>query len=272
METGTLLPNQHDPSAHSHRERDLLVALRQLGGSARASDLAGALDVSEKTVRRAIKTLSKSGHVVRIRGGAYLADGRASQTFLRRIAQHSDEKHVIAATVASGLHDGMSLFLDVGTTTAVIAEELRDLSNLTIVTNSIGVAQALGNHNGNRLHLLGGEMQRDERGVFGHVTETQLRQFSVDLAILSADALSTNGFLYRDVAEAQLGSIVADCASKVLVAMAHFKFNETAAFRGPDPSDVHMLVVDKAPDGALAAALKGWRVEVHLATGKREQC
>lgn len=253
---------------HTHRELELLDALRRLGGAARNSDLAKTLDVSEETVRRTIKALSKSGAIERVHGGAYLAGTQGDPSFFRRIAQHSDEKRLIGAKVAAMVREGMTLFLDVGSTTAFVAEELRQRSNLTVVTNSIGVAQTLVGVNNNRVHLLGGEMQSDERGSFGHVTHRQARRFAFDLAVLSTDAISARqGFLYLSAAEADLASVVADSAERSLVAVAHFKYGETAPYCGPDPRRVHDMVTDLAPEGELAAAFRDWGIKIHLATG-----
>ena len=57
---------------HSHRELELIETLHRLGGSARSAELAKTLEVSEETVRRTIKALSKSGVLERMYGGAYL--------------------------------------------------------------------------------------------------------------------------------------------------------------------------------------------------------
>jgi len=59
----------------------------------------------------------------------------------------------------------MTLYLDMGKITAFVAEKLRDRGNLTVAANSIGVVQLLANHNGKRVHLLGDEMQSDDRGL-----------------------------------------------------------------------------------------------------------
>ena len=252
---------------YTHRELALIDALRRLGGSARSTDLAKALDVSEETVRRTLKSLSSSGTVERVHGGAFLSGSQNDPSFLRRIAQHSDEKRRIAEHVATKVHDGMTLFLDVGSTTAFVAEELRDKSSLTVATNSVGVAQALMGVNGNRVHLLGGEMQSDERGAFGHVTEQQARRFAFDLAILSADALTArSGFLYLSSAEANLAGVIADNSSQVLMALAHFKYGAPAPYCGPDPHRINDMVTDQHPQGPLAAALKEWGIRTHLAT------
>lgn len=253
---------------HSHRELELLDALHRLGGSARSAELAKTLDVSEETVRRTIKALSKSGVLERMYGGAYLTGPREAPSFVRRIAKHSKEKRAIATTVAQQVRDGMSLFLDVGSTTAFVAEKLRDHFRLMIATNSIGVAQVLANHNGNHVHLLGGEMQTDERGTFGFVTEQQCRRYAFDLAILSTDALQArHGFLNLNAAEANLAGVVADCAERVLVALDHHKFNQTAPHSGLKPRAVDMIVTDQQPDPELAQAISNWGIEMRLATG-----
>ncbi|KUJ80928.1 DeoR family transcriptional regulator [Ruegeria marisrubri] len=256
-------------SSRTHRELELLDVLRRLGGTARNSDLAKALDVSEETVRRTIKALSKSGAVERVHGGAYLAGTQSGPSFFRRISQHSEQKRLIAGSVGRKVRDGMSIFLDAGSTTAFVAEELRQHGNLTVVTNSIGVAQILAGVNGNRVHLLGGEMQGDERGTFGHVAHRQAQRYVFDLAILSTDAISARrGFLYLSEAEADLASVVVESADRVLVAAVHFKFGETAPYHGPDPRRVHDLVTDRKPKGALADSLKKWGIKTNLATGE----
>ncbi len=253
---------------HTHRELELLDVLRRLGGTARNTDLAKALDVSEETVRRTIKSLSKSGAIERVHGGAYLAGTQGDPSFFKRISQHSDEKRLIAIQVAQEVRDGMTVFLDVGSTTAFVAEELRAKSNLTVVSNSIGVVQTLVGVNGNRVHLLGGEMQSDERGSFGFVTQRQMQRYAFDLAILSADAISPKkGFLYLSSAEADLSAVVVDNADQVMMASAHFKFGETAPYRGPDPRKVHVLVTDELPRGAMATAFKEWGIKVIVASG-----
>lgn len=256
------------PAKHSHRELELIDALHRLGGSARSAELAKTLDVSEETVRRTIKALSRSGVLERMYGGAYLIGPRNVPSFFRRIAEHSTAKRAIAQIVAARVDDGMTLFLDVGSTTAFVAENLRDRFNLTVATNSIGVAQVLANHNGNHVHLLGGEMQTDERGTFGFAAEQQCQRFAYDLAILSTDALSTrHGFLFLKVAEANLATVVAGCSKRVLVALDHHKFDRTAPHNGFDPHSVDDIVTDQPPGADLADAIKSWGIATHLATG-----
>jgi DeoR family glycerol-3-phosphate regulon repressor len=254
----------------SHRELELLDAMRRAGGFARNSELALALDVSEETVRRTIKALSKAGSVARVHGGAYIVGARSDPSFYRRIAQHADEKRAIAQTIAQSVSDGMTIFLDVASTTAFVAEELRVRHHLTVATNSVGVAQVLVGHNNNRVFLLGGEMHSDERGAFGFVTEQQARRYCYDISVLGADALNPKlGFLYSNPAEADLAAVVSDCSALTLVAMDHTKFNQTAPHRGFEPGSVDRLVSDAFPDAKLAKKLNAWGVRVDACEEER---
>lgn len=263
-------------SAPSHREVELLETLRRLGGSGRNGELALMLDVSEETVRRTLKTLAKAGSVERVRGGAYLvgprSSGEAGPSFFRRMGEYPEEKAQIAAAVLPRIADGMTLFLDVGSTTAYVAEALRQRRNLTVVTNSIGVAQLLANHNGNRLHLLGGEMCSDDRGTFGPVAEAQVARFAFDVAVLSADALSSrHGLLFHNAAEAELTRAITSAAEQVFVVTTHSKFTETAPYRGPAPQQLTLVASDKEPGKKLARALQDWGVDFTLARPTEEE-
>ncbi|MDA5095368.1 DeoR/GlpR family DNA-binding transcription regulator [Aliiroseovarius sp. KMU-50] len=258
---------------HSHRELELLTALRRLGGTARSSELAKYLDVSEETVRRGIKSLAKFGTVERVHGGAYLVGEMGDPSFFSRMARNPDGKLRIAKTVAKRVREGMTIFLDVGTTTAFVAERLRKISGLTVVTNSVGVAQTLAGTSDNRVHFLGGEMKSDERGTFGSVTERQARRFAIDMAVLSADGLTnTHGFLFTNPAEAALSEVIGDCADMLIIGLDHLKCGVNAPHRGVTASRVDLLVADEAPDAEIAQALDGWGVDVLLTpAGKKEE-
>ena len=254
------------PKNLSHRELALLEALQRLGGSGRSAELAKMLNVSEETVRRSIKSLSKAGVLERVHGGAYLAGSQSGPSVFRRMGEDTAEKKRIAEVTLSQIQDGMTVFLDVGSTTSFVAEALRLRRDLVVVTNSIGVAQMLVNHNGNRLHLLGGEMSSDERGTFGPVTVDHAARFVFDVAVLSADALSAkHGLLFHNQAEAQLTMAVTHSAERVIVVTAHSKFSESAPHRGPDPQELDLLVSDREPGKKLSRAMSEWGCDFILA-------
>ena len=255
---------RQDGGKTSHRQFELLEVLRRQGGSARNADIAQAMDVSEETVRRLVKTLADNGKVERLHGGTVLAG--AEPGFYQRIAQNPEGKKNIARAVAREISDGMCLFLDVGTTTSFVAEALRAHHRLYVVTNSMPVAQVLAHHNDNRVVLTGGDVGRDERGTYGPLAEEVLRRHAFDVAVLSANAVNDrHGFLVFNPAEAALSRIAVEQAHRPIVTADHEKFGRRAPQVSCDPADIDLLVTDRAPPAALAEALKGWGVAVRIA-------
>ncbi|SPH18128.1 Glycerol-3-phosphate regulon repressor [Defluviimonas aquaemixtae] len=250
----------------SHREFQLLEILRRQGGSARNSEIAHAMDVSEETVRRLARGLERSGKVERLHGGTVLAG--AEPAFFDRIAQNPDAKRRIAAAVACEVADGICLFLDVGSTTSFVAEALRGHTRLQVVTNSLHVAQVLANHNGNRVVLTGGELGGDERGTYGPRALEAMRHYAFDMAVLSANAVSErHGFLVFNPAEAEIASLAVKCARRAVMAVDYEKFARNAPLVSCPPDDIAALITDRPPPEGLAAALARWRVAVTLAGG-----
>jgi len=130
-----------DPRSN-HRQQEILAALRRAGGSSRIHSLAQTLDVTEETVRRNIKRLADSGVVEKVHGGVRLLSDGQEGDFHQRYRENPEAKKRIARHVAEMIEDGSSLFLDIGSTTAYIADALRDHHELLVVTNSVSVAMA----------------------------------------------------------------------------------------------------------------------------------
>lgn len=249
-----------------HRGRELLDVLARLGGSARNAQIAQVMDVSEETVRRLVKSLSKIGKVERVHGGTYLSRSQGSPMYSGALEQNTKEKTRIGRAVRNLVSDGMVVFLNVGSTTTHVAEQLRDLNGLTVVTNSISTVASLADQNGTRVHLAGGEVIRSERGSFGRATEEFACRFNYDAVICGADAISHKvGFLASNPAEADLTRVLADRTERMVIAADCRKFEARAPYVSCGFDKVTDLVTDARPVEALSAALKQANVTVHVA-------
>lgn len=250
----------------THREVELLDTLRSLGGSARTVALAEALNVSEETVRRTVKALARAELLQRVHGGVYLTSKDALAPVASRLGRHSQEKGLIATRAAALVPDGACVFLDVGSTTAYVAERLRDRRGLTVVTNAVTPAQALVGRNGNRVHLAGGEFREVEAGAFGAAAIAFVGRFSFDAAILSIDAIdAANGFLLAGADEADLARAVVARSRRRIVVADHSKFGLTAPFVACPPECVDILVTDRPLKPVFERRLAGWDIEAVIA-------
>lgn len=247
----------------THREVELLNTLRSFGGSARTAMLAETLNVSEETVRRTVKALARAGVVQRVHGGVYLANTEALAPVTTRIGKRTQAKAQIAAAATALIPARSSIFLDVGSTTAYVAEELRNHRAMTVVTNSLQAAQTLAGINDNRVFLACGQLQTVENGVFGTETIEYVARFNIDTAVISVDGFDDrSGFLLAGAHEAELARAVSRQAHRTLVVSDHTKFGQNAPMVACDPANVDVLVTDQAPGSAYQGLLDRWNIDV----------
>ncbi|MCU0826961.1 MAG: DeoR/GlpR family DNA-binding transcription regulator [Tabrizicola sp.] len=250
---------------HSRHDKDILDHLGRTG-SARIEELARNLSVSAETVRRAIRRLEQAGAVTRVHGGVNLRGWGLEPSFVQRMAVNPDRKRRVAARLAGLIPDGASLFLDVGSTTAYVAQALRNHRDLLVVTNSLPVAQTLAGRGENRVFMAGGELRPHDGGVFGADALAFVRQFRVQHAILSAAAIDGKaGFMLADLQEAEFSRAIIDCAEAATIAADGSKFGTVAPVCIAQPKAFRRLVTDAAPPDDLAGLLRDAEVDVILA-------
>lgn len=247
----------------THREMEILEELR-LSGSCRIQDLARRLNVSEETIRRNVKNLSRQGLVRKVHGGVYIPEALREPSFTQRMNVNPDAKRRIAAHLAAIIRNGDSLILDIGSTTAYVARALREHHNLFVVTNSVAVAQMLATRNNNRVFLAGGELRPHDAGAFGKEAIAFVRQFSVQYAVLSVAAIDAEtGFMLFDLQEAEFSREILERAECSIVAADHSKFGLRAPIRIAEPAAFDMLVTDEPAPPDIAAVLTDASITVN---------
>lgn len=260
-------------STSNHREVEVLEALRRLGGSARNSNIADLLGVSEETIRRTTKALARADLVRRVHGGAYLPDAHADAGVFSRLGQRSDEKAQIARAAARLIPNGACVFLDVGSTTAFVAHALRKHENLFVVTNSLNAAQSLAKRRGNRVFLAGGELRDAEWGTFGPEAEAYVRNFRFDFGVLSVDGIDKgSGFLLSVPSETALARAVIARSGRTIVVADHLKFGQAAPLVMCAGEHVDTLVTDRPLAAGYSQKFKEWQVNIINAGQEHATC
>ena len=150
------------PQEHLHRIQALLTQFQRLSTERIMTEL----NISRETARRDMIELDALGIAQRVHGGIVLHQQIATEAPLSvRNTQYSKEKRAIARVAVQQLKSGQTLFIDAGSTTSILAEELRTLSGLTIITNSLQVALNLSTLSEtdtpqHEILLLGGRIQQ----------------------------------------------------------------------------------------------------------------
>ena len=248
------------------RGQEILEVLRLCGGNSRIQALAEQIGVTEETIRRNIKKMSEDGLVHKVHGAVYLTETKTELSFSARMSEAPGAKRRIAAHVAARIPNGASLFLDIGSTTAYIAQALQAHADLFIVTNSVAVAHALAARNGNRVFMPGGELRAHDGGIFGVDAMAFVERFQTDFAILSAAAIDAQkGIGIFDLEEAKFSRAILDRATTRILAADSTKFGRRAPISLADPQLLDLLVTDAPPPEDLAAALAAMEIEVKVA-------
>lgn len=225
---------------------DRIAELLSTEGRVNIAELAGALEVSEMTVRRDLDRLASSGRLRRVRGGAVAV---GPEPFAQRYARQATEKEIIADKLRDMVGDGGAVAMDASTTIQRLAHRLGDVSNLTVLTNGPDTFFALQEQDGATAVLTGGTLDKRTGGLVGPLAIRSTHDLAIRRAFVSATALdpvigSTEQTL--DDANAKLALI--DASSSVILAVDHTKLGRHATARCLALSRIDCLVTDLDPE------------------------
>lgn len=237
------------------RQKYILDQLAANGALA-IGDLVTGLAVSRETVRRDLNALAARGLLVLTHGGALAAE-RAEADNATRAAVNAEGKRAIGLRAAELVPDGTSLILDYGTTTHAVAQALHGHHNLLVYTNDLDIAVMLGRRNGNRVVVLGGELQDNEDATHGWDTIEQLSRYHTDFAFIGVGGVTAQAEITDfSRAAAELRSRMLQAANVACVVADHTKFGRNTGVAVKHFEAAAWLITDMAPPPELAAALK----------------
>lgn len=245
------------------RRRQRLVALVESRGAARLDELSAALGVSQATVRRDLNAVSAAGQLRRVHGGAVATDQRIDEPhFEAKAGAVAAEKGRIAAAAVKLIAPDDTVYLDSGSTVLALARLLHGWTRLTVVTNSLPVANELVGR-GPRLIIVGGELRATSRAIVGPLTRHLLDDLHVDRALMGTFALSLDdGLTTTDPAEAFTKELVLSRAREVILLADSTKMGTRSFVRAGRLAEIDVLVTDTGIDARTARTLGGRGVRV----------
>jgi DeoR/GlpR family transcriptional regulator of sugar metabolism len=236
---------------------------------ARVAELSRELGVSEATIRRDLADMDARGQVRRVHGGAVAVEGRLDEpVFDDKAAVAATEKHRIAEEALRFVKPSDSIFLDGGSTVLAFARLLTEMSELTVVTNSLRVAGTLSSA-GPRLILLGGELRRRSQTFVGTLTEPVMERLRVDTAFMGTIGLTeADGLTTTDPREAFTKSLVMRHAGRTILLADSGKLDTVSFVRFAQPEDVDVWITDSRAPKARMDGLRKRGVEVVQVKGR----
>lgn len=251
------------------RQALILERVRQVG-AVRVADLVRELEVSDMTVRRDLEILQAAGLLEKVHGGATVPSRFASYepAFATKSAMQQAEKAAIADEAAAMVQPGMAIAISAGSTTYALAERVAEIPGLTVVTNSVRVADLL-NLSGRRDQtvILTGGIRTPSEALVGPFAIAQLRSVHLDLVFMGVHGMDAKaGFTCPNLMEADTDRALIEAGRRLVVVADHTKWGVIgiASIARLDEADV--LVTDAALSPAALGALQGAIPDVVLAT------
>jgi DeoR/GlpR family transcriptional regulator of sugar metabolism len=247
--------------------QNFIADLVQRHGQVTVEDLANQLNASRETIRRDLAAMDQKGVLRKHHGGA--RSGKATArvnlegSFSVRMAENVDQKHIIGQRAAALFRDGDVLFVDSGSTTAVFAEYLSRHRGLRVITNSLLVAEIMGNsRNGHRITLLGGDFEPDGKENLGPMVLEQINQIHAEHLVLTVGGVHPGGVRDFDIREAEVARAMIKNAAQVTVIADRTKLNRGGIFDVAGFDSITRFVTDTKPPQDIADAMMAASVEI----------
>jgi DeoR family transcriptional regulator of aga operon len=244
--------------------RGLLQERAQVG----VAELAQKFAVSAVTIRADLAALDDIGALVRVHGGALPRQESDELPIDIKQSMHRAEKMRIAAVAVAHIHDGETVILDSGTTTAEIARLIRGLKfeSLNVITNALNIAVLLASAPFINLVIPGGVLRRRSWSLSGPPAENAIRDLQADTLFLGVDSLDPAvGLMTPHVLEAQLNAQMIRIARKVIAVTDSSKLLRRNLSVISPVDAVDLLITDKGADARAIEAIRARGVEVVLA-------
>lgn len=257
-----------EPVLAAERQGRILEEV-QRRGAIRVSELAHLLDVSDMTIRRDLDTLAGQGQLDKVHGGATVR--RAPSTdepgFEAKGQRQIEEKEAIAAVALAMVSPGSAIGLSAGTTTWMFARHLADVPDLTVVTNSLRIADLLhaGPANGPNVVLTGG-VRTPSDALVGPLAVSALEQLHLDVVFMGVHGMDAKaGFTTPNLLEAETDRALVEAGRRFVVLADHTKWG-TVGIKTIAPLDqADTIVVDSQMPAADLTALRELAREVVVA-------
>ena len=252
------------------RQSDILEIARA-NGRVDVETLAEKFKVTPQTIRKDLNDLCELEALHRIHGGAVFPSTTSNMAYQSRRTIAMDAKSRIAQVVAALVPNDSSLIMNIGTTTELAAEALKDHTGLMVVTNNLNVAYILSDAPDIEVVITGGVVRKSDRGIVGAAAIDVINQFKVDIAIVGTSAIDEDGCLLDfDYREVRVAKAILKQARKCILVADNMKFERRAPVQIGHLSDIDIFVTDQMPPAEIVDICERSGVQLKIAASPEQ--
>jgi DeoR/GlpR family transcriptional regulator of sugar metabolism len=246
------------------QRRQFILEKVRRDGAVRVVDLVESLAVSDMTIRRDLDFLARRGALEKVYGGAIALTGAVGHEpdFASKSSCRSVEKKSIAQAAAARVEPGSVVAISAGTTAFEVAARLLDVPRLTVVTNSLPVADLLRASAADRTSavapelILTGGSPTPSASLVGPIADLVITSLHVDVLIMGAFGVTEQaGLSTPNLAEAQTNRAFVSSASHIVVVADHGKWGVRGLSSFAALNEIDCFITDAKLPAAARTAL-----------------
>ena len=246
------------PALARQRQTQILERVRE-EGAVRVADLVRSLGVSDMTIRRDLELLHERGLIEKVHGGATAIEGSSlfEPGFTVKSTLMQVEKTLIAGTAASLVTPGTAIAISAGTTTFALARRLTDVPGLTVLTNSVPVADVLyRDGRPDQTVILSGGVRTPSDALVGPFAVDVIRSLHVDTVFMGSHGMDyRTGFTTPNILEAETNRALIDAGRRLIVLADHTKWGIIGISSVARLEDADTIITDSGLDLAARSQL-----------------
>ncbi|GIP37265.1 GntR family transcriptional regulator [Paenibacillus sp. J31TS4] len=262
-----------NPTKGKQRRAGILNVLKQ-NGRISVQEIVARFQCSEATARRDLDLLEQTEPIVRTIGGA-LFDGYSSAretSFSERKNVSWIEKEAIAAKAASLITEGDIIGLSGGTTTYLIAKQLKARRGITVVTNAVNIAMELADNDDIQVLVTGGMMRNKSFELCGPLAERMVEHLNIGKMFIGIDGITASlGLSTFSESEAQIAKVLIKRSEHTYAVFDHSKLGKGSLFSIAPLSSLHACITDELTDDAIREELDRLHVQIYLTQSEEKE-
>ncbi|GAA4296198.1 DeoR/GlpR family DNA-binding transcription regulator [Anaerocolumna aminovalerica] len=225
--------------------------------------------VSKNTIRRDIDELVETEKIKKIYGGVTVDGFKPMVSFDERNISNLHQKQVIAKKAAELANDNEIIFIDSGTTTVHMIEYIKDLKNLTILTNNIEVIMRSIPYPNINIISLSGTLNRKTLSFTGSSAANVLSQYNISKSFVAATGISImGGCTNSSPAETEIKRTALMKSQKNYLLVDHTKFDVISLMTFSNFDNIDSIITDSMPPASLKETLSKSNCGIILADDK----
>lgn len=239
------------------RKLKIIEYLNAHDGACSTDILEQKIFVSRSTLRRDLISMQQEGILIRHHGSVSLAcDSSTEYSVAIRKMKNPEKKSVISKIASKYLCDNMVIFFDSSSTVSYLIPAIKNLKNITVITNGINIASKLNNLNNVKCFICPGFIKHQSLSIVGEYATNFLYNFRANIVFFSCKSINKHGIFEGDDLQAIIKSTMIKNSNKKILLCDSSKSLSTGFFKLSNFNDIDVVISDSEFNDEVNSAIE----------------